>query len=454
MAQLALILTDHGRVAGRTGMGAVMGSKNLKAIAVKGHERIEVADPQEYAALRSEANRQLKSDPQTRVMHDLGSASVADYMDYLGFMPKRYYQTDVFAGAVNISGATISETILAGTTACHACVIACGRVVRLEDGAKRKGPEYETLVGFGPNLLLDDPGFAARMGELCDRYGMDSISLSNTVGLAFLLYEKGLVTEKDTDGIALHWGDPVAVEKLVHLAGRREGFGAQLSEGALRLGSRYGAAEEAVQVNGLEAAYHDPRGGSGMALVYATSPRGACHNQSDYFMVEMGQAEASLGMSYYPRHDGAEKAWNVARHQDWRSLFNSLVLCYFANVPPETVLSLINSACGMDYSLEDILRIGERSWNLKRLINIRLGLQRENDRLPKAFLSPHAPGGGTEGYIPPLDEMLSSYYTARGWDPQSGAPLPEKLRELGLDFTLPDIQKRLSGDSPVVRSAA
>src|SRR4030043_1880582 len=179
----AIVLTDHGRVAGRTGMGAVMGSKNLKAIAVKGHGRVPVADADRYALVRSKINKELKADSYTDILHDLGSAGPADYFDYLTDMPKRYFQNGEFEGATKISGSNIAETILVGTSACHACVIACGRVVKLDDGEKRKGPEYETLVGFGPNLLYDNPIMITRLGDLCDRYGMDTISLSNMIGL-------------------------------------------------------------------------------------------------------------------------------------------------------------------------------------------------------------------------------------------------------------------------------
>jgi len=195
-----------------------------------------------------------------------------------------------------------------------------------------------------------------------------------------------------------------------------------------------------VQVNGLEAPYHDPRGASGMALVYATSPRGACHNQSDYFMVEIGRAEASLGLEYISRHAGEEKARNVRQHQDWRTLFNSLVMCYFSNIPPEMVVRLINTACGLDWDIDQALLAGERGWNLKRLINIRLGLRRENDRLPKAMLAPFPPGGGSEGYVPPVQEMLQAYYNARGWDTESGFPTQSRLEALGLDWVLKDLK--------------
>ncbi|MBC8507937.1 MAG: aldehyde ferredoxin oxidoreductase family protein [Anaerolineales bacterium] len=434
----ASILTDHGRMAGRTGMGAVMGSKNLKAVALRGSGYIPVASAI-YTKLRSESNRILRNDNFSNTAREIGSAAIADYADYLGEMPKRYYQDGVFDGVDKVSGSTMTETILTGVSACHACVIACGRVVVLPDDAseapkKRKGPEYETIAGFGPNLLIDDLDFITIMGELCDRYGMDTISLSNIIGLAFTLFDQGIIDVSDTGGLTLQWGDKQMVEELVHMTVRREGFGAYLAKGSLELGRQFDAAELAVQINGLEVAYHDPRGASGMALVYATSPRGACHNQSDYFLVDIfGHVEDDLGMEYFERLAGAEKSRNVSIHQDWRTVFNSLVMCLFANVPPETVLELVNAATGEEYSLEELLRVGERAWNLKRMINRRFGLVRANDSLPKLLREPYQ-DGGAEGYVIPLEEMLEAYYSARGWDSETGMPGVPKLNELNLGW--------------------
>jgi aldehyde:ferredoxin oxidoreductase len=306
--------------------------------------------------------------------------------------------------------------------------------VRLEDRRNRKGPEYETLVGFGPNLFLSDPVFVTRMGERCDRYGVDSISLSNTIGLAFTLFEQGKITLSDTGGIPLNWGNSDSVEKLVHHVENLDGFGEILARGALALGREFGAEDEAVVVNRLEVAYHDPRGASGMALVYATSPRGACHNQSDYFLVDIGQVEESLGMEICSRQGGAEKARSVAIHQNWRTLFNSLVLCIFANVPPVTLLNLINAACGFDWDIDAMLTCGERGWNIKRLINMRLGLTRRDDKLPKALLTPFIDDGELKGVVPDIDAMLKAYYHARDWDPHTGFPTFAKLNQLGLDW--------------------
>lgn len=438
LVKFAGLFCDHGRTAGRTGLGALMGSKNLKAIAVRGTGMIPVKDADKYNPVRSEANRMLKSDTVAQVAGELGTAGVADYADYLGAMPKKYFHYAAMDGASKVSGATMSETILAGRSACQGCVIACGRVVRLADGNKRKGPEYETVVGLGPNLLIDDLEAITRLMELCDRYGMDTISLSGTLGLAFRLYDLGILTSHDTDGREINWGDSEAAEQLIHWTATRKGIGNLLAEGARSFGAHFGVEDEAVQVNGLEVAYHDPRGVSGMALVYATSPRGACHNQSDYFFVDWGQADLKLNLEFFDRHAGAEKSANVARHQDWRTIYNSLVMCLFAYIPPETVMELVNSACGLDLTLADLMKAGERAWNLKRAINNRLGLTRANDTLPKALLAPYQEGGAA-GYVPPLAEMLSAYYAARGWDPVSGKPTRKKLVELNLTEVVGDL---------------
>lgn len=434
------IIVDHGRAAGRTGMGAIMGSKNLKAIAVRGGGKIKVADETRYNVLRSEANKALRADPVARVAHELGTAGVTDYVDYLGSMPKRYYQSGVMEGVDQVSGSTMTETILKRKTSCHACVVACGRVVQLADGVIQKGPEYETVAGFGPNLLINDLSAIVRMGNLCDQYGLDTISMSNTIGMAFTLFERGIITESDTGGLTLRWGDATAVSTLIHLTARREGFGVYLAEGARKFGRQFGVEDLAVQVNNLEVAYHDPRGVSGMALVYTTSPRGACHNQSNYFFVDMGQVESSLGLELYPRQCGAEKAANVARHQDWRTMFNALVMCFFANVSPEMVIALTNAAGGLDRTISDYISSGERAWNLKRAINNRLGLTKANDKLPKLLLEAYSEGGAA-GFVPNVEEMLEAYYTIRSWDPVTGFPTPQKLNQLGLDFVVADLYK-------------
>lgn len=430
------ICCDHGRMAGRTGLGAVMGSKNLKAVAVHGKNKIEVTA--QYAQARSEANRTLKQDNEAKILHELGSSGVANYAEYLGSMPAKYYHKGSFEEVDHISGSKMAESILVSTSACQGCVIACGRVVNLGDGAKRKGPEYETIAGFGPNLLIGDLNDVVRLGEMCDKYGMDAISASNTIGLAFHLFEMGRITLQDTGGLDLTWGSFLAARQLLRMIARREGIGDLMAQGSRALGKAFDAEDEAIQVNGLETAYHDPRGVSGMALSYATSPRGACHNQSDYFFVEFGHTYDEIGITYFDRHAQAEKAANVAKHQDWRTHFNAVLICIFANVPPETQVQLLNAQLDLNWTIADLMRSGERGWNLKRVINNRMGLTRANDKLPKAFLEPHQEGGAA-GFVPDIEGMLSAYYETRGWDVRTGRPTKQKLIELGMSDIANDL---------------
>jgi aldehyde:ferredoxin oxidoreductase len=436
----ACILSDHGRVAGRTGMGALMGSKNLKALAVRGTGQIPLGRPEEYRRLRKAANQALLQQNMTAVMRETGTSGAADYLQIMGDMPQKYWTQASFEGAAKISGSEMAATILTGTTACQGCVISCGRVVTIPDGpyataGKAKGPEYETICSFGSQLLVDDLPLITALGEKCDRLGMDTISAGNTLALAYLLFERGLLTEKDTGGLALRWGDATPCFELLDQMAQRAGFGALLAQGSRALANQYGVVDLAVQVNNLEVAMHDPRAFTGQALAYATSPRGACHNQSDYFMVEMGGTLEEIGIPLTDRASEQDKAQYVARHQDWRTVCNSLVTCFFAVVPVQTVLEQVQGATGYDWELEELLRSGERAWNLKRAYNNRLGLGRANDKLPRLLLEP-LEDGGQAGHVPDMETLLSDYYAARGWNPATGRPLPEKLVALGLGFVM------------------
>jgi aldehyde:ferredoxin oxidoreductase len=250
----------------------------------------------------------------------------------------------------------------------------------------------------------------------------------------------GLIRKEETGGIPLEWGNPEIIEKILQQTIKKIGIGEWIAKGSRELGKHFGSENEAIQVNGLEVPYHDPRGSSGMALVYATSPRGACHNQSDYFIIDIGQVLNSIGMEQFTRQGGAEKAKNVSIHQDWRTISNSLVSCIFANIPPESILDLVNAACGLDWSLKELMLAGERGWNLKRAINNRLGLTRRNDKLPKALLIPYSDHpSGADNYAPDFEKMIEAYYDVRGWDDITGYPKKEKLISLGLEWLVEDL---------------
>jgi aldehyde:ferredoxin oxidoreductase len=436
----ASILADHGRVAGRTGMGALMGSKNLKAVAVHGTGRLTFGRDAEYRRLRVEANKALMEEMVTTVLRELGTGGNAEYFQLLGEMPQKYWTEGIFEGAGSISGAHMAETILVGRSACQGCVVSCGREVSIGEGAYRtqgkvKGPEYETIGSFGSQLLVDDLRAITALGSRCDVYGMDTISAGNTIALAYLMFDRGILTAADTGGLELRWGDATPCFTLIDQIAHKEGFGALLAEGSRALAEHYSVGDLAVHVKGLEVPMHDPRAMTGMAIVYASGPRGACHNQGAYFMVEVGGSIDELGIPMTERLVDAGKAHHVARHQDLHTVNNCLVSCLLVPVKPSTMAALLTAATGMDYSLDEMMKAGERVWNLKRAINCRLGVTRADDKLPKLLLEA-LPTGGQEGHVPDMDLLMGEYYTARGWDPVTGKPTAEKLQALGLGFAV------------------
>lgn len=431
------IMSDHGRMAARTGMGALMGSKNLKAVAVRGTQRVVLERDDVYKKLRVAANKTLIDQNMTAVLRATGTSGGAEYLQFLGDMPQKYWTAPRFEGAAKISGAEMAETILTGVTACQGCVISCGREVEVKEGpyatiGKVKGPEYETICSFGSQLLVDDLTAITALGDCCDRLGLDTITAGNTLALAYLLYEQGKLTLQDTGGLELRWGDPQPCFQLLELTARKEGFGSLLAQGSKALARYCGEPDLAVEINGLDVAMHDPRAFSGQALSYVLSPRGACHNQSDYFNVGLGGTIDEIGIVYQDRFESQGKGEQVARHQHWRSITNSLTYCLFAVVSPGEILDLLNAALGTDWDMETLLKTGERIWNLKRLYNLRLGWLPKNEKLPKLLQQPLLEGG-QEGNLPDMGIMLAEYYFHSGWDPVSGYPREEKLRELGLD---------------------
>jgi len=436
--KFAGIFSDHGRAAARTGLGALMGSKYLKALAVRGTGKIPLAHPEKYQVQRVAANKALLEQNMTEVLHATGTSGAADYFQYVGDMPQKYWTQATFEGAGKIGGAEMAETILVGTSACQGCVISCGRVVNVKEGpyatqGKVKGPEYETICAFGSQLLIDDLALITALGNRCDQLGLDSISAGSTIGLAYYLYDQGILTTADTGGLPLVWGDGQAAFALLEKIARREGIGSLMAEGSLALAGHFGVSDLAVQVNGLEIAMHDPRAYSGQTLSYLTSPRGACHNQSDFFTLELGGTVDELGLTAVDPHTDQGKAALVARHQYWRTLNNSLVYCIFAVVPPATLCELLAQESGSAWTVEDMMKAGERAWNLKRIINLRLGLDPRNEKLPKLLLQP-LPDGGQQGFVPDVELLLQEYYAACDWDRVSGWPSDRKIAELGLEF--------------------
>ena len=432
----AAIINDWGRAAGRTGMGAVMGSKNLKALAVGGKMRVPVADPDKLKATAEAATQAIAEDVKAQFIKAGGTSSSIDTTMWMGDVPSKYFTVGLWEPVAKLGGATMAETILKGTKACYRCTVGCGRVTTIAGKHATEtidGPEYETNISFGSLILNDDLPATAYANHLCDRLGLDTISAGGTIAFAYYLYDRGILTPADTGGLELKWGDPEPAFTLIEQIARREGFGAVLAEGARSLGRKYGVEDLAVQVNNLEVPMHDPRAFAGMALVYATSPRGACHEQGDMFLVDLGAPIPELGIEIGERlASSPEKALMTARVMDWRTLYGSLVMCNFCAPPASMIVDLLNAVTGWDVQLEDLLPLGERAFQLKRLLNGKLGLTPDNDRLPKLLLQP-LPDEAVETRVPDMDVLLPAYYGVRGWDAQTGMPVPDKLRELGLE---------------------
>ncbi len=430
----------HNRAAGRGGMGALMGSKNLKAIVVRGHEKPTYPDPVRFRAVVREANAYIRLNLEG--MSLTGTAGGIPAAERFGDLPLKNWREGSWPeGARAISGQAIRETLWVRDTRCFACPVGCGKVVEVRDGPYAgtwgEGPEYETLAGFGGNLQIDDLSALAAINALCNDLGLDTISTSGAIAFVTEAMERGLISPDDAGGLRLVWGEPGPVLTLVEQIARREGLGDLLADGvraaAAQLGSR--AESFALHVKGLEMPYHDPRAFVDMALSYATAGRGACHLESLSYW--RGYGVEWPGWQEGPRDrfaSGEATVRLVIAFQDFMATYNPLGLCKFmikGGMGPTRTVALVNAATGWDWTADDLLQVGERLFNLKRLINLRLGVTRADDTIPYRFLAEPRPSGAAAGVLPDLGRMLPLYYELRGWDAE-GQPTREQLEVLGL----------------------
>lgn len=437
LVRMAAVMNDAGRAAGRTGMGAVMGSKKLKAVAVRGSAAVPVADPEGLRAVAREVIAFCKEDMACQSIRLAGTAGAIDVSLMFGDLPIRYYQQGEWEEGGKLSGVLMAELYLNHSRACFGCPIGCGRETRAPSyGVERvDGPEYETLGALGTLVMVSDLEAVIYAGHLCNLYGLDTISMGATIALACELAARGLLRTADTSGLEVRYGDAALVHRLIELTARREGLGDLLAEGSAALAERCGVPELAVVVNRLEVPLHDPRAFHGMAVSYALSPRGACHMEGDMYGVDMGQCPAEeIGVPAGDRFDtSAEKGRIAARQQAWRNLYNALTLCQFQNPGVDRLARAVNAVTGWGCSAGDLLVTGKRIATLKRLLNLRRGLTRACDRLPHLLMQPLA-DGGTEGHVPDLEQLLAGAYAEYGWDPETGRPTPETLATLGLEL--------------------
>jgi aldehyde:ferredoxin oxidoreductase len=425
LVKYASIVNDE-RIAARCGLGAVMGSKKLKAITVSGSQSVPLAFPDEFKELAHSSSKILGE--AMSMLRDQGTAMYIDIGMMFNDVPIKYFQEIEFDDADLINAKALGK-ILTGRSACHSCPIGCGRKVTIPeyDFVNIAGPEYQTLAAFGTNLMISDLKKIALMNRLCNQYGMDTISCGSTIAFATYLCDIGKAD------YGLQWNNPDRVVDLIHNIARRQNIGDILAEGSLNLGRMHGAEDEVLHVNGLEIPNHDPRAFSGMTTVYTTASRGATHLEGDMYSVDMGADARELGINSGDRLENDGKGMIAARSQDFRSFCDSVIMCHFAIIPPKTVIELLNLAIGTSYQLEDILKIGGRAVTMKRLFNLRCGLKPQDERLPKALLIPHA-GSATDDFVPDVDLQLQDYYNYRDWDRCTGKPRAGSLRELGIDL--------------------
>jgi aldehyde:ferredoxin oxidoreductase len=432
----AAIVNDWNRAAGRTGLGAVMGSKNLKAIAVSGQAKFPIAEPEEFVKACTSASKFLRESSGCEAFRDAGTGAAATYFNEIGDLPSKYFTGGGFEEVYKIDGTEMKQTILTGTSACFGCPIRCGRVITIDEGkyavGKTDGPEYETLCGFGANLMCTSLEGISYANELCNRFGLDTISCSVTIGLAYYLYAKGVLTKRDTGGLALEWGQIDPAIELVRMIAERRGLGDLLAEGTREAARKFGAEEAAMHVKGLEMPFHDVRGLSGLAVSYAVSPRGACHNFSTLYMVEIGQFVPELKIVSEDRMTNDGKAELAFNSENFRAMYNAMQMCIFANPPVQDITDMLSHCTGLHLVPEDLLKIGERITMAKRVMNLRLGATVQDDRLPKHALTPLT-DGPTNGNVPDLNRQLKEYYALRGWNPITGHPSQERLYSLGVE---------------------
>ncbi len=421
MVRFASIINDASRAAARGGTGAVMGSKNLKAIVVEGDNKIGFADKDRFRFVQYETTKMLKASPITsQALPEFGTAFIMNLINAVGALPTRNARQTHFEQAEAISGEALTERLLTKNSACWACPIACTRQTKTAR-AEGEGPEYETIWAFGAACGIDDLEAIAEANYLCNDLGMDTISAGATIACAMELSEKGLLDSE------LRFGRADLLRPTLDAIASRRDVGAALAEGSARLAAGCGAPELSMSVKRLEMPAYDPRGMQGQGLLFATSNRGACHMRGNMLGPEV------LGLpKIIDRLQVQGKGSYVMMHQNSAAAIDSLGVCKFVNiaVAEEYLARALTSLTGIDYPTGALIRAGERIYNLERLYNIREGFTRADDTLPPRLLEEPATGASA-GEVTHLAPMLDEYYRARGWDAE-GVPTPAKLEALGL----------------------
>jgi len=438
MVRYAAVTYDKHHFAGRGGTGAVMGSKNLKAVCVRGTSQTKAlsinSEPAFLEMVKEVVRKDIRANPDEESMIKQGTPSVVDQSQGAGLLPTRNFQTGVFPEADQINADALFERIqVRHTTTCFSCAIGCRNITKVRDGEyaglEGEGPEYETLALCGSNLGLGDIRVIMKFNEECSDMGLDTISAGNVCGWAMELFEREIITSKDTGGLELRFGNSDVAVKLPRLISLREGIGDTLAEGVAMASKRIGNGSDkyALHVKGQEYPAYDPRGSFSMGLAYATSDRGADHNRA-----------WPVGYDAFGDLDPFStqgKAELVQKDQIRTSLKWSTTMCDFLAANLSLVARLLNAACETDYTEDSIKTVGKRIWTLTRLFNLREGFSRKDDSIPPRVHLDPLPEGNPKGKVlseQDFQRMLSEYYMCWGWDDE-GRPTKETLHELGLE---------------------
>ncbi len=458
LVKIASIISDKHRAAGRTGMGCVMGAKNLKAIAVQGSQRVPVADADRLAALRQRLVREIIEKEARTALSKYGTSGGIDRNQELGLLPTRNFQEGIFKGHHKISGVRMTETILKGTTSCPGCPIGCVRSVEILEGkyapvsAEYGGPEYEGMAALGSLCCIDNLEAIAYAHALANMYGIDTISAGVIVAWVMECYERKILRREDLDGLEVEWGNEASMTSLVEKIAKREGIGELLGKG-IRIASEIvggGSGRFAMHVKGLEIALQEPRGKKALALAYAVGARGAAHTEippdtafeRDNAVPEVGITQAVSRCSWEGKAEICKKGMEMA------TLADNIGSCHIVFNPVggiggfDAVMNALQSVTGWELTVAEAMEISERAVNLARAFNVREGIRRGDDRLPERFSEPLPEGGSAGESIEPdkFATALDELYAQLGWT-ADGIPSQEKLESLGLGH----IAQALSG---------